>query len=559
MRQMLSDDYECVTAGSADDALAICAEREFSLVISDVNLGGMTGVDMVPAILGLSPDTVVMMISGSPSLDNAIDAMRVGVFDYMRKPFDYDHVMTAVKRAIAHHDELAAKRLYKVELESLVEQKTDEIQHISNFDALTGMPNRTLLEQKLRAILIELGPNRPLTVLLACLTNMRAVRHSLGGDGADRMVLEASKRLKEFSPTPNLTARYDDDTFAFVFSDLTPGCCVNVAVEILEQLRAGFDIAGHEIHAYGHIGLSGFPVDGTDEGTVLRNASAALARAQEKGRSGYEFYASEMNAKAFERLVLESNLQNALGRGELVQLYQPKIDFKLNRVVGTEALLRWNSGSHGSVPPDVFIPIAESTGVIVEIGEWVLRTACEQTLELHRRGFPISVAVNLSPRQFQSEELFQHFMDIIAGTGMDPNFLNIEITESSLITEQVAAVDVLSRLRRKGIRVSIDDFGTGHSSLAYLRTLPIDVLKIDKSFVASSTTSVDARTLVETIILMAHKLRLRVVAEGVETGDQLELLRSLGCDEWQGYLHSRPMPPGELVEILQREGTPAPR
>jgi EAL domain-containing protein (putative c-di-GMP-specific phosphodiesterase class I) len=278
-----------------------------------------------------------------------------------------------------------------------------------------------------------------------------------------------------------------------------------------------------------------------------------LSRAEAEGPGHYQFFAAEMNAQAVERLKLETSLQHAIERGELSLRYQPKLSARTREIVGMEALVRWESSEFGSISPAVFIPIAEGSDLILSIGEWVLQTACRQAKRWHEMGFNVHVAVNLSGRQFEKKDLAACVWDVLNETGMDPNLLNLEVTESSLVKRPEVAIEVLTQLQKLGVNVSIDDFGTGHSSLSYLRSLPVDVLKIDKSFVGSITTNADAATLVKTIITLAHDLRLRVVAEGVETEEQLSVLSNLGCDEWQGFLHSKPLHANQFEELLRTE------
>lgn len=551
LAQILSVECSCVTSESAEAALEEFRAGRFDLVISDVNLGGMSGVEMVPRIQSLSPETVVMMISGAHSVDTAIDAMRVGVFDYVRKPFEQDQVIAAVRRALTHQESLAAQRRHERELASLVEKKTAELHHIAHHDALTGLPNETLFKDRLANTLAGCDLNQKAAIILICISSLRVVRDSIGLAAANEILLDASRRLLELSDA-DLLARFEGDKFAMLVPRTQPDRVVEVANAVSEALTTPFTVDDQDIHAQANLGISMFPTDGTDTSTLIRNAGAALSRAESKG-SGSEFYSAEINARAIRQLALENNLRRALERNELSVLYQPKIDIRSRRIVGMEALLRWNSDELGPVPPDVFIPIAESTEVIIKIGEWVLRTACLQAKSWHEEGFPLNLAVNLSARQFRDRDLSMRILNILDQSGLDAHYLNLEVTESSLVDDPTSAVEILMQLQKLGISISIDDFGTGHSSLGYLRSLPIDVLKIDKSFIRNVTTEPDAATLVKAMITLAHDLRLRVVAEGVETEDQLETLSRLECDEWQGFLKSKPLHPDEFAAALRND------
>ncbi len=551
--EMLSTEYSCITSESAEAALEEFRNGKFDLVLSDVNMSGMSGVEMVPRIHNLSPDTVVMLITGAASVETAIDAMRVGVFDYVRKPFDIDQVIAAVGRALEHQKSLVAKRRRETELESLVQEKTAELDHLANHDLLTGLPNTTWLEQELERTLWQSSIDRKTAVLLVGVTNLRNVRDSMGHTAANRILIDASDRLQALLLLRCKIAKLDGDAFGLILSPADPETIVETANEVIGIFGLAFLVDSRELHAQVNVGISVFPSDGIDQDSLIRNAGGALSHAEARGPGSFAFYNDEINERAVRQLLLENNLRHALERDELSLVYQPKIDAVSGAVTGMEALLRWESGELGTVTPDMFIPIAESTELIIPIGEWVLRTACAQTKAWQDDGFDLNVAINVSARQFHDRSLSDKIWDTLDKTGMDPHSLNLEVTESSILTDPDNAIQVLNKLQTLGISISIDDFGTGQSSLGYLRSLPIDVLKIDRSFVGSMTTGGDDLVLVKTIIKLAHDLRLKVVAEGVETDEQLQLLKSLQCDEWQGYLHSKPLPAEDFIRRLRSE------
>jgi EAL domain-containing protein (putative c-di-GMP-specific phosphodiesterase class I) len=301
------------------------------------------------------------------------------------------------------------------------------------------------------------------------------------------------------------------------------------------------------------VGITLYPHDGEDAETLIRNADTALYRAKEHARSSYQFYTTDMNATAFERLVLETQLRKALERGELVVHYQPQVRLDTGEVVGVEALVRWFHGELGLISPAEFIPLAEETGLILELGRWVLGTACAQVRRWQGQGFSeLRLGVNLSGRQFQEADLVHGIAQALERTGLDPRDLDLELTESSIMRDPEQAVAKLQALSRLGIRLSIDDFGTGYSSLAHLKRFPIKALKIDQSFIRDITTEPNDAAIAQAIIALAESLRLKVVAEGVETREQLDLLRRFRCDEMQGYLFSKPLPPDDLLELLKR-------
>lgn len=550
LSQMLEDDYECVLSGSAEVALVEFQKVEFDLVISDINLGGMTGVEMVPQLQKLAPDTVVMLISGAGSMDSAIEAMRVGVFDYLRKPFDYDQVIGAIRRAIEHHDSLVQKRSRANELASLVEQRTAELHRLSNYDTLTNLPKEALLQARVDEVVSGPGQTGTGALLFVSLTNLRLVRNTFGHEVANRILVEVANRLRGVT-LRGIVSKFEGNRFGIWVADADAEEGLRITKGAMEILRPVFVTGADEIHVDVDIGIGMYPEDGSDYTRLAQSAGVALSRAEAEGPCVYRFFSAEMNSQAFERLKLETSLRRAQERGEFSLRYQPKLTIEARKIVGMEALIRWTNSEFGSVSPAIFIPIAEATDMIFPIGEWVLRTACRQTRLWHDMGFNIDVAVNLSGRQFEKEDLTECVSDILSESGMDPNFLNLEVTESSLVRSQDAAVEALTRLQKLGVNISIDDFGTGHSSLSYLRSLPVDVLKIDKSFVGNIDSSSEAAVLVRTIIKLGHDLRLRVVAEGVETEDQLRVLKQLGCDEWQGFLHSAPLLPDEFEAVLR--------
>jgi EAL domain-containing protein (putative c-di-GMP-specific phosphodiesterase class I) len=322
---------------------------------------------------------------------------------------------------------------------------------------------------------------------------------------------------------------------------------------INESLTKPFIIDNHEIFITASGGISLFPDDGSDAETLLKNAGAALYRTKKQGGNSYQFYTADMNAEALKRMAFENNLRRALERNEFKVFYQPKINIVNGQIVGMEALVRWQHPEFGIVSPAEFIPLAEETGLIVPIGEWVLRTACLQSKAWQDEGFSqLQVSVNLSPRQFSQTNLLEVITGIINETGIDPNCLECEITESLIMQNTEEAIRILSELKKLGVKISIDDFGTGYSSLGYLKRLPLDVLKIDKSFVQDVTSAAEDAAIVMTIISLAHNLNLKVIAEGVEIEEQLKFLQLLKCDEWQGFLYSKPVSAAEFRVLLQK-------
>jgi diguanylate cyclase (GGDEF)-like protein len=558
VRAILSESYRCQEASSAEEALSLLRLEQFDLVISDIKMDGMSGLEMIPQVRALAPDTVIMMVSGEQTIESAIEALRAGAFDYVMKPFDFQHVEAAVRRALEHHSLLAAKRLHENHLEELVRQRTAELNHLAYHDALTDLPNRTLFEDRLTQALILAERNRQtLGILFLSLDGFKNVHDTLGRALGDRLLQKVAERLRSNAHRGETVARFEGDEFALLLTQIggtEGGDVVEVIFQINESLKLPFVVGGHELFITTSVGITLYPDDGADAPTLLKNADAALYRAKEQGGDNYQFYTADMNAKAMKRLTLENSLRRALERNEFEVYYQPVLDTNTRKIVGMEALLRWRHPELGLVQPAEFIPLAEVTGMIVPIGEWVLRTACAQSKSWQEAGFaPLALAVNLSARQFQQQNLSEVVVLILQETGLNPHDLGLELTESSIMKNAESAVRTLGGLKAMGVKIAIDDFGTGYSSLGYLKRLPIDTLKIDRSFVRDVTADPDDAALVMAIITLAHNLRLKVVAEGVETEEQLSFLHLLRCDEWQGYLFSKPLPVEAFEGLLLQE------
>jgi diguanylate cyclase (GGDEF)-like protein len=575
--EILGEYYECESASSAEEGLATLGEKSFSLVISDVTMTGISGLEVVPQILTLAPDTVVIMMSGAQTIETAIDAMRVGAFDYITKPFDRRHVEAAVRRALDHYDLRLAKRSYESQLEEKVRERTaellkttkalqeqiternraeEQLNYLAYHDVLTTLPNRSLFKDRLaQALLVAERDRQMLAVLLLSLDQFKNISDTLGPAMADRLICDVAARLKSGTREGDTLAYWGGDEFVLLLTQVTGADdAVEIAQRVQLILEPRIDLDSHEVHLTASIGIGLSPVDGQDDESLMKNAGAALFQAKEHDGNTYRFYTADMNAKALKRLTLENKLRRAIERNEFIVYYQPKVDINTWQIVGAEALVRWKDPELGLVSPAEFIPLAEETGLIVPIGNWVSKTACAQTKQWHSEGFDcLGISVNLCARQFQEQDLVSTVIEILEQSELEPKYLELEITESSIMTNADFAVKVLTELKQMGIRVSVDDFGTGFSSLGYLKRLPIDILKIDQSFVRDVSTDPDDAALVMAIITLAHNLRLKVIAEGVETEEQLRILRLLRCDEIQGYLFSKPLPADEFRELLIRE------
>lgn len=551
---LLGHIYECQTAASAEEALTALEQGTFDLVISDIDMGGMSGLELVPRVHKLSPDTVVVMISGNQYIETAIEAMRVGAFDYITKPLDMRHVEAAVERALGHFSLLKEKRRYEEQLETLLEQRTAEVDRLAYYDTVTHLPNRTLFEDRLaQAVAIAKSTNQTLGVLFISVDQFKKVNDTLGHGPGDSLLREFAVRLGNCIDETDTVARFGNDEFALLQTQIKGTKDVIETIGALSQvLRFSFDLDGQELFATASVGVSLFPLDGDDSQTLLKNAGAALYKAKRSGGANYQFYTADMHDLASRRLALETSLRRAIHNQEFLIHYQPRVCVDSLEITGAEALVRWQHPQLGLISPSEFVPLAEDTGLIVPIGEWVLRNACLQNKAWQEQGFsPIQMAVNISARQFDQQDLAEMVIRTLDETNLDPAHLELELTESSLMQNPETVADVLHKLKGMGVNISIDDFGTGFSSLASLKRLPIDALKIDQSFVRDATTDPDDASLVMAIITLAHNLRLKVIAEGVETEEQLRFLHLLRCDEIQGYLFSKPLPPMGIVSLFE--------
>jgi diguanylate cyclase (GGDEF)-like protein/PAS domain S-box-containing protein len=674
LHELLGESYECAEVCSAEEALAVVGREEFDLVLSDIMMGGITGLEMVPQVLAQAPDTVVIMISGEQNIESAIQALRAGAFDYITKPFDLRHVEAAVERALEHRALRRSKRYYENFLEEIVRERTDElhksnqtlsalieasplaifvldagglvtlwnpaarrmfgwderevlgrpfprgeggpddardtgfedalagklvsgyetrrrrrdgsavdvnvwttalrdqrsevsgamvvvadvterkaaearINYLAHHDTLTGLPNRVSFEDRLAESAAHAAR---LCVMFLSLDRFKKFNDTLGHTIGDQLLKRAAERLTAAARDGDTVARFGSDEFAFLLTRIGGADdAARAAGEFQRALDPVFVVEGHELYVTASIGISVFPEDGADAQDLLKSAGSALYRAKQSGGNNYQFYTADMNERALHRLALENKLRWAIERGEFRVHYQPQVSIGTGRVIGVEALVRWQHPELGLVSPAEFIPLAEDTGLISPIGEWVLRTACAQARRWRDAGFDaLRVGVNLSPRQFQQPDLVPMVERLLVETGFDAASLELEVTESSVMKNAAASIRTLGELKAMGIKIAVDDFGSGYSSLSYLKSLPIDVLKIDQSFVRDMTADPKDAAIVMAIIQLAHSLQLEVKAEGVETEEQLRFLSLLRCDAMQGYLFCRPLPADAFEQLL---------
>jgi diguanylate cyclase (GGDEF)-like protein/PAS domain S-box-containing protein len=438
----------------------------------------------------------------------------------------------------------------------ITEQKQyeEQLERQNNQDALTGLASRSLLRDRTeQAIAYALHHKRFVALLFIDLDNFKRINDSLGHGSGDNILRTLADRIAGCIREHDTLARLGGDEFVLVVSDMASlQDATLMANKVLQAIAQSISAGGRAIDISGSIGMSVFPTDGDDYDTLLRNADAAMYKAKHHGGNTFRFYTGDMNAEAMRRLELESGLHRALGHNELILHYQPMLNLTTGEVSDAEALLRWRTDDGGLISPAEFIPIAEQTGLILPIGEWVLRTACMQARRWQLSGMEMRVAVNLSTRQFRDHNLADMVRKCLAESELPPRLLKLEITESAVMDDADVATDILNELKKQGVQISVDDFGTGYSSLAYLRRFPIDQIKIDRSFVQDMSENTDAAAIVRSIISLARNLRLQTVAEGVETEAQRDLLVQAGCDLLQGFLFSRPLPAENIPALYQR-------
>lgn len=575
---LLGAKYECVEAASAEDALARLQNEAFNLIISDIQMSGISGLEMIPKVCELAPDAGIVMISGLRNVEVAMKAMRAGAFDYITKPFDFEHVEAVVARALDYQSLRRTKRLYENHLEEQVAARTEDLRReilerqraeekvnrMAYYDALTNLPNPALFKDRLTHELEKTGggARKMAAIVFFALDRFSNVGDTLGHAASDEILRGFAERLACCVRKTDTAAYFGGGEFALFATGIgSAEDCAKIAGKIKKSLLPPFDCGGQELFVTASFGISLAPNDGEDCQTLLKNASIALNRAQRGGGDSYQFYTSDMHERALKSLSLENSLRRGLERGEFVVYYQPQINAANGKLVGAEALVRWRHPELGMVPPLEFIPIAEATGLIVPLGAWVLQTACEQTAAWQRAGFaPVRVGVNLSLRQFKQSNLVENVKRILNEARLKSEFLELELTESLLMDDAETTIETLRDLRNLGIKISIDDFGSGYSSLSHLKKLPIDTLKIDRSFVTDVAAGASDAAIVKTIVTLARSLGLKTIAEGVETKEQSEILANLGCDEMQGYLFGKPLPADAFEAVLNsRQAKTRPR
>lgn len=528
--------FEVTHVESLGEGLGTLDDSIFDVVLVDLSLPDSKGLETVARTRECTSETPIIVLSGQDDEETALQALQSGAEDYLVK---------------GHGDGEIISRSIRYSMQR--KQAERRLAYLEQYDGLTGLANRALLQDRLEHAVSRADRDETmLAVLFLNLNRFRAINAEFGHGHGDSVLRAVAERLQSHVHEGNTIARSGGDEFCIVVEDVAePTEVISLTTDVLKAFREPFTANDAEVSLDVSLGIAVYP--SSKGGRLLSDAEFAMSRAKQQGINSYQFYTEEMNVQAFERQALESNLRRALDRDEYVLYYQPQVDLSDGHIFGAEALLRWRHPDMGIVPPFKFIPLLEETGLIIEVGEWVLSTACTQIKEWDSEGLgDLRIAVNLSARQFEREGLTNVVNRSLRATGLDPKCLELELTESLIMEDPESSRALLKLLKSdKGVRVSIDDFGTGYSSLSYLKLFPLDVLKIDQSFVRDIVENPNDAAIVTAIISLAHAMGLEVVAEGVETEEQLKFLREKGCDHAQGYLFSPPVPAEEFVRMLE--------
>jgi predicted signal transduction protein with EAL and GGDEF domain len=553
-----------IEACDGHEALDAFVRERPDMVFLDVEMPGMTGLEVCRRIRAMpqGESVPIMIVTGSDDRESLDEGFRAGATQYKTKPVNWSLLSRDVQYM------LRASNAFNV-----LKRQEDRLRYLAYFDPLTSLPNRRSFTEQLSRLLKRARRSQGQAALLFIdLDNFKRINDSIGHARGDRLLVEIARRLtaelRESDAVSYFTeksaedgddgsaeiARLGGDEFTIVLSDVNSTHDVEtVARRIIDTLSEPIPLQTHNPVVTPSIGIAMYPADGEDADALVRNADTAMYAAKADGRACYRFYNEEMNARSIEQLKLEEDLREALRSNQLEVAYQPQVEALTGRVVSLEALVRWRHPERGWISPADFIPVAEHTGQIIEVGEWVLSAVARQCEEWDRAGLPgMRVCVNISPLQFRRPELLHYVQGFLRRSGLDPKRLELELTEGAIMTDGEQNIAKLSELKSLGLDLAVDDFGTGYSSLNYLRKFPINTLKIDQSFVRDMDTA-DGAAIVDAIIALARSLNMRSIAEGIETKEQLAYLAKRNCDLLQGYLFARPLPPSEIPEALSKD------
>jgi len=519
---------------------ALHRRHAYDLIVLDLQMPDMDGFQVLAALHQIEADQYLPVLVLSSQHESKLAALEAGAKDFLAKPYDPGELLSRLRNLL--------------DVRLLYNDTRAYGQRMASYDSLTGLPNRQLFSQSLAAQLAAAQP-LPSALLLIDLDGFTAINDTLGYPAGDGVLRLLAQRLNRLAPPSASLARFGNDEFAMLLPALEQSSDSNRVVAMIQAaLHEPFNLPDgcHTLSV--SIGVALYPDDAVDAATLIRYAHIALQRARQEGSNHCTYFTYAMNEQAQHRYQLEQALRQACAQHEFELYYQPKVHLGSGRMVGTEALLRWNRPGHGVVSPVEFIPLLEQTGMIVEVGAWVIEQACRQiALWAQDPGGPLPVAVNVASRQFTDNTLVSTVSEALQRHQINPALLSLEVTESALMDDVTRTAATLSTLWAMGVRIAIDDFGTGYSSLAYLRHFPVDTLKIDIAFIRELPHNADDAAVVRAIIAMAHSLKLKVVAEGVETAEQLAYLGNYDCDQIQGYYFSRPLAAAMMTQLLRQD------
>ncbi len=520
------------------------------LIICDIAMPELDGFGTLVALRQEQKTSMIPFIFLTAMTEKADmrQAMQLGADDYLTKPFTSAELLGAIASRLQKYE--SVKDHYYDEIKAVGEK----FEYLSHHDGLTQLPNRILFHKSLaQAVLHSKLNSKSLALLFLDMDNFNIINNTLGNDIGDQLFKAIAERLRRYTAPCDIVARIQGDEFAMIISDVADTLSVKLETQkILNLLSRPYNLYGHEVFITSSIGITIFPDDHQEAEGLIKNAELAMYYAKNHGRNSYKLYSSDLNVQSSEYMALANSLHRAMDRNEFMAFYQPLVDLKSGKIVGAEALARWQHPDLGIIMPSRFIPIAEQTGLILRLSELMLYSVCEQMRAWREAGIDYGfVAVNLSSQHFQPDNNLTEFISkVLLETGIDSDDLELELTESIIMKNAEFTIQVLSQLQTMGVKVAIDDFGTGYSSLSYLKHFPVNILKIDRCFVEDITTDRHDATISLAIIDLAHSLSLQVVAEGVETAEQVELLREYGCDRIQGYFFSPPLPATEFEKML---------
>jgi diguanylate cyclase (GGDEF)-like protein len=570
-----SHGYDVVTADHPQAALQIFqsrpADRPVGVVISDYRMPGMSGIEFLHEISLLSPNTIRILLTAKSDMVTAVDAVNQGgLYRFLLKPCGYELLLATVRDAFGaytsarenqHINEELKKaneelRALSSNLEARVEDATRELREAIYFDRLTGLPSNELMQDRLSfAIRAAKRAKHTVTVIHVGPENFRYVNENLGHQAGNELLCSLARRLEGFIWEGDSVGRMHGDRFCLIVNNIEAhGQLNDIVAQLMDVLGKPFEVDGRELYLTANLGISIYPNDGEMADQLFNHAETAMHQAKRDPNAHYRFYSEELNHLSSEHFLLQSEIRQALRKAEFRVYYQPRVNITNNQVIGFEALLRWQHPERGLLQPAEFLQVLEETGLICKVGEWVLNNVCDtvKKWQVIAKGH-LHVAVNVSAVQLRDSHFTESVRQAIARSDLDLSkvTLELEITESVLLDNVEEVRDKLDALQEMGIKIAIDDFGTGYSSLQYLIKLPIHYLKIDRAFVIDVTESKDAKAIVEAITSLARSLRMQVVAEGIETSDQLSVMHGLNCQEFQGFLFSRPVPEEEIYNILR--------